>query len=139
MMRAHTFHALLHSYRLTADSWKRSVELANSTFCSTGDLGIEKGIGNYKKTLFSLFGTWPRDSDRSGETTSDDEDAADVAAASDANAEQEFHMEIGVCVWGGRELAGQPQEIQGEVDGGQEVVFRSNLAWGGVRVGSWRR
>eukprot|EP00969_Alexandrium_andersonii_P190844 8431098-Alexandrium_andersonii.AAC.1 len=48
-------HALLHSQRLSTESWADAVCLLNSTFSWTGDLGTEARLPRVRVELADLF------------------------------------------------------------------------------------
>lgn len=54
----HKLHALLHSLRLEAPSWRAAIELLNSTVTWTGDLGTESGIVKHCESARNLVGPW---------------------------------------------------------------------------------
>ena len=51
----HKIHALLHSERLTSDSWRSAVRLMNSAFSICADMGTESLICNTRVPLRRLF------------------------------------------------------------------------------------
>eukprot|EP00969_Alexandrium_andersonii_P042588 1868470-Alexandrium_andersonii.AAC.1 len=51
-------HALCHSERLTSTSWSETLQLLNSTFSLTGDLGTERVLPIVRIPLAQLFGDW---------------------------------------------------------------------------------
>ena len=57
---AHKLHCLAHSERMTTTSWAKAVDLVNSTFSYTGDMGTEIHISNCRVTLNNLMG-WAQD------------------------------------------------------------------------------
>ena len=125
----HKFHALLHSYRLTSDSWKRSVELVNSTFSSTGDSGTEKGFGNYKKrcSLCLEHGIGTATGPVKPHQTMRMLLMLQLLVMQMQSRNSTWKLVGGR--WGGELAGGQPQEIQGEVDGGQESGSNLMSVW----------
>ena len=51
-------HALSHSMRLKAKSWRDVAELLNATVSWTGDLGVESGLAAWHGNLRTLHGDW---------------------------------------------------------------------------------
>ena len=59
----HKMAAVTHSCRLQLSSWKDSVRWINSTFCWTGDLGVESGVSFFVDDARGLLGSWIEASD----------------------------------------------------------------------------
>ena len=74
----HKIHALLHSERMTSNSWRSAVQNMNATFSICADMGTESLICNTRVPLRTLFGTWVHsdpNADSDEELAGDDGDA----------------------------------------------------------------
>jgi hypothetical protein len=67
---ARKVHAVVHSTRMYASSWRAAVSLMNGTFTWTGDQGVESGFWLFRRHMKNLFGRWPMEAD----AMPDDED-----------------------------------------------------------------